>query len=611
MHVRGFTRDPSSGVARPGTFSGLAEKLAHMTKMGFNAIELLPIHEFNEVEYYDPKPTAYDGTRCNFWGYSTVGFFSPMARYGSNPMDGRSVCREVKEMVKACHQAGVEVILDVVFNHTAEGNEMGPTVSFRGLDNRVYYMLAPEGQFYNYSGCGNTVNANHPVVRQFIVDCLRFWVTEYHIDGFRFDLASILTRAPSHWENGKPVANNELDPNAIVTGSVLVEPPILNLISNDPILKVPKHICRRTRAARCGPPGPLRLARALPRRMRARQPPCHAAHALLRADITSSCPHPAAPSHSSRVPSCSLPPSPPHFLSISIGQSVKLIAEAWDAGGLYQVGTFPHWGIWAEWNGKFRDTVRNFIKGTDGFAGEFAERLCGSPQLYANGRAPRHSVNFVTAHDGFTLKDLVSYNKKHNEANGENNKDGEEHNLSWNCGLENKDEGPSTDAVVNGLRSRQTRNLMAALVLSQGVPMFVMGDEYGHSKGGNNNTYCHDAPINWFDWAQAEADEDGLMRFCSKLIHLRHATPSLRLRAHPSGQQISWHGSHPGQPDWSETSRFVSFVVTDQGSLPVYVAFNASHLPIFAHLPDPGQGLRWTVRRPGDYTCLKQSKQRE
>lgn len=515
MHVRGFTKDKSSGVVNPGTYAGLMEKIPHLKRMGFNAIELLPINEFNECEYYGPMNPVTGGVRCNFWGYSTVNFFAPMARYGSQPADGRSVQREVKEMVKACHKAGIEVILDVVFNHTAEGNDQGPTVSFRGLDNRVYYMLAPEGQFYNYSGCGNTFNCNHPVVRQFIVDALRHWVTEYHIDGFRFDLASILTRQSSHWEGGIPLAAipENGDPNMIVTGQALKEPPLIDMISNDGVLR-----------------------------------------------------------------------------------AKKLIAEAWDAGGLYQVGAFPgHMGIWAEWNGKYRDTVRQYMKGTDGFAGEFAERLCGSPQMYvAGGRAPRHSVNFVTAHDGFTLGDVVAYNNKHNEANGENNRDGEEHNLSWNCGTE-KDEGPSVDPAVLELRRRQQRNFLAALMLSQGVPMLHMGDEYGHSKGGNNNTYAHDASMNYFMWDQANKDQDGLMRFCSALVHFRHATPSLRLRAHPTGQQMIWHGHQPNQPDWSEGSRFVAFTLADTGSPALYIAFNASHLAATLTLPNPGEGRRWKL----------------
>ena len=525
-HVRGFTRDPSSGVvAPPGTYAALAEKVPHLVRMGFNALELLPVHEFNEVEYYAP-PSEAGGqpTRCNFWGYSTLGFFAPMARYAAAP-PGDAAAAEFKALVRACHAAGVEVILDVVFNHSAEGNEAGPTVSLRGLDNGVYYMTAPGGQFYNYSGCGNTLQCNHPVVRRFILDCLRHWALEYRIDGFRFDLASILTRAPATWEaaaafGGTPGSASGSDDSGggggddVVRGTPLGEPPLLDLISNDGVLR-----------------------------------------------------------------------------------GRKLIAEAWDAGGLYQVGSFPHWGVWAEWNGKFRDAARQFIKGTDGFAGEFAERLCGSPALYASGgRAPRHSINFVTAHDGFSLADLVSYNRKRNDANGEDNRDGEEHNLSWNCGAGEGDDGDAAGPAVRALRRRQMRNLLAALFLAQGVPMICMGDEYGHTKRGNNNTYCHDSPLNWFDWAAARSDSDGLVRFVSALVAFRASRPALRLRAHPTGEQVAWHGLQPDAPDWSEASRLVAFTVrTGPDASPLYVAFNVSHLPVTLTLPLPGAGRRWRL----------------
>jgi isoamylase len=522
-HVRGFTRHASSGVAaEPGSYAALIEKLPHLVRMGFNCIELLPVHEFNELEYYAPADAAADadagGARCNFWGYSTLGFFSPMARYAAAPA-GEAAAAELKALVRACHVAGVEVILDVVFNHSAEGNEAGPTVSLRGLDNAVYYMTAPEGQFYNYSGCGNTLQCNHPVVRRFILDCLRHWAIEYRIDGFRFDLASILTRAPATWESAAMFGSSgsgpaDDAPAEVARGTPLESPPLLELISNDGVLR-----------------------------------------------------------------------------------GCKLIAEAWDAGGLYQVGAFPHSGVWAEWNGKFRDAARQFIKGTDGYAGEFAERLCGSPALYAaGGRSPRHSVNFVTAHDGFSLADLVAYNRKSNAANGEENRDGEEHNASWNCGASDADDGAAGNAAVRALRRRQQRNLLAALFLAQGVPMVCMGDEYGHTKGGNNNTYCHDSALNWFDWDAAQEDKDGLVRFVAALTAFRAGRPALRLRAHPTGEQVQWHGRAPAKPDWSEASRLVAFTLQEgPGGAPLYCAFNTSHLPVTLALPPPGLGRAWRL----------------
>jgi isoamylase len=619
-HVRGFTKHPSSGAtrtracscatgphARPrahtrradapprtdsrapanagvpaassGTYAAMIEKLPHLVRMGFNALELLPVHEFNEVEYYAPPraEAPEGGARCNFWGYSTLGFFAPMARYAAAP-PGEAAAAELKSLVRACHAAGVEVILDVVFNHTAEGNEQGPTVSLRGLDNSVYYMTAPEGQFYNYSGCGNTLNCNHPVVRRFILDCLRHWAIEYRIDGFRFDLASILTRAPNTWETGViygagpeevAAAGAVAAAGDVVRGTPLAEPPLIDLISNDGVLRV--------RGSAAAPPRGLLLRHTV------RGAPSHLRRPLLARD---SC---CARSHTASL-------SRRRSAAASF-QGKKLIAEAWDAGGLYQVGSFPHWGVWAEWNGKFRDAVRQFIKGTDGYAGEFAERLCGSPALYApGGRAPRHSINFVTAHDGFSLADLVSYNRKNNVANGEENRDGEEHNLSWNCGVSDSDEGDAAGPVVRALRRRQMRNMVAALFLAQGVPMMCMGDEYGHTKGGNNNTYCHDSALNWFDWGTSAADKDGLQRFVAALSAFRASRPSLRLRAHPTGDQVAWHGRQPEKPDWSEASRLVAFTLVDgPACTPLYVAFNTSHLPVTLTLPTPGPGRRWRL----------------
>jgi isoamylase len=509
--VRGFTAAESSRTRSPrGTLAALEERLPHLVGLGVNALELLPLAEFNEMELFDAHSAG--AKRVNFWGYSTVAFAAPMSRFAQ---PGRA-CAELKSLVRACHAAGVEVILDVVFNHSAEGNEQGPTLSLRGLDEAVYYITAPTGEHYNYSGCGNTLNCNHPVVRRFILDCLRRWAVEYRIDGFRFDLASILTRASSSWEAAAVLGEGEgpLDAS-VVRGTPLVEPPLLDLLSNDGVLR-----------------------------------------------------------------------------------GCKLIAEAWDAGGLYQVGTFPHWGVWAEWNGKFRDSARQFVRGTDGAAGDFAERLCGSPSLYARGRRPGHSVNFVTAHDGFTLADLVAYNSKRNAANGEEGRDGEEHNLSWNCGdgPEADGEGPGVDAAVRTLRRRQQRNLLAALFLSQGVPMLTQGDEVGHSKGGNNNTYCHDSQLNWLDWDAVRADIEGLLRFTRALAAFRARHACLRLRSHPDGSQVAWHGVKPFEADWSEASRLVAFTLTASGEHPqLYVAFNASHTPLALQLPPPGEGRAWRL----------------
>lgn len=447
MHVRGFTKHASSEVEHPGTYIGMIEKLAYLKALGINAIELMPSHEFNELEYHAYNPMMSD-YKMNFWGYSTINFFSPMIRYASagNKNCGKEAIKEFKSLVREAHKLGMEVLMDVVFNHTAEGNEMGPTISFRGFDNHVYYMIAPKGEFYNYSGCGNTFNCNHPVVRRFIIDCLRYWVTEMHVDGFRFDLASIMTRASSLWDKVNVFGrSDELVNDTVTTGTPLNEPPLIDMISNDPVLR-----------------------------------------------------------------------------------GVKLIAEAWDCGGLYQVGSFPHWGVWSEWNGQFRDMVRLFIKGTEGTAGIFAQCLCGSPHLYQEGgRKPWHSINFITAHDGFTLADLVSYNQKHNVANGEDNNDGDNHNNSWNCG----EEGEVVSIPVQRLRQRQLRNFFVALMVSQGVPMITMGDEYGHTKGGNNNTYCHDNFINYFRWDMKRADPNGFHRFASLMMNFRRM-PKIRRFSH-------------------------------------------------------------------------------
>ncbi|MEO1378274.1 MAG: glycogen debranching protein GlgX, partial [Cyanobacteria bacterium J06635_10] len=477
MHVRSFTKHPSSTVKHPGTFAGIREKIPYLKELGINAVELMPIFEFDEFENSRPNPQTGE-MLLNYWGYSTVGFFAPKAGYAATGKFGMQA-DELKALVKALHKNGIEIILDVVFNHTAEGNEQGNYISFRGIDNQTYYMLTPEGYYYNFSGCGNTLNCNNPIVRNLVVDCLRYWVSEYHIDGFRFDLASILGRDP--W--GAPLSN----------------PPLLESLAFDPIL------------AKC-----------------------------------------------------------------------KLIAEAWDAGGLYQVGSFPNYGRWAEWNGKYRDSTRKFIKG-DGNVKDMALRLQGSPDLYAAScRTPSTSINFITAHDGFTLADLVSYNHKHNEVNGENNNDGEKDNDSWNCGAEGWTENPS----INNLRRRQIRNALAILMVSQGVPMLLMGDEIGRSKGGNNNTYCHDNELNWLDWALLKDNSD-LFEFVKRCIAFRKAHPILRNRHflnqddHGSGYpEISWHGIQAWNPDFTDYSRTLAFMLCGKQASDIseddyiYVAMN-------------------------------------
>ncbi len=495
MHVRGFTRHASSGVKHAGTYAGLVEKIPHLLELGVNCVELLPVFEFDEFELSRPNPVT-GNLNMNYWGYSTVGFFAPKAGYAATGSSGMQ-CDEFKTMVRALHAAGIEVILDVVFNHTCEGDHRGPSISFRGFDNKTYYMLTPDGYYYNFSGCGNSLNCNHPVVRSMVLECLRYWVAEYHIDGFRFDAAAILGRDP--W--GGPMKN----------------PPLLESAAADPILK------------KC-----------------------------------------------------------------------KLIAEAWDAGGLYLLGNFPNYGRFAEWNGKFRDEVRDFLRGEPGCAGQVATRLAGSPDLYeSSGRGPLASVNFITCHDGFTLRDLVSYNGKHNEANDEGNRDGIDDNRSWNCGAE----GESDDPAINALRTRQIKNALLALFVARGTPMLLMGDEMGRSQGGNNNAYCHDSEMNWLDWSLVRRESD-LLRFTRGVTALRHAHPVLRLPAHPHGDrhgalgfaEISFHGCEPWQPDWS--SRLVALVFTTEttsGPDVVYFAWNTCHEPTWLNLPPLLEGWNWTV----------------
>jgi isoamylase len=498
-HVRSFTRHPSSGEKFPGTFAALRAKIPYLKSLGVNCLELMPIYEFDEFENSRENPETGE-LLVNYWGYSTVGFFAPKAGYAATGRLGMQV-DELKALVKDLHRHGIEVFLDVVFNHTAEGDQRGPTISFRGLDNKTYYMLTPEGYYFNFSGTGNTLNCNNPVVRNMVLDCLRYWAAEYHIDGFRFDLAAILGRDP--------------------TGAPLNNPPLLETLAYDPVL------------AKC-----------------------------------------------------------------------KLIAEAWDAGGLYQVGSFPAYGRWAEWNGKYRDTVRRFLKGDAGVVPELALRVAGSPDLYRE-RGATASINFITAHDGFTLLDLVSYNEKHNEANGENNQDGANDNESWNCGVE----GPTDDPEILALRYRQVRNALAILLTSQGVPMILMGDEGGRTQYGNNNTYCHDNELSWLDWDRV-AEHADLVRFTSALTAFRHAHPVLRNRWHltetdyvGSGYpDLSWHGRAAWQPDWSPESRTLAFMLCGRhgrgGQAPddyVYVAMNTHWEAHGFELPRLPDGHLWHV----------------
>ena len=493
-HVRGFTASPTSGVSAPGTFAGLKEKIPYLQSLGINCLELLPIYEFDEWENNRLHPDTGE-LLLNYWGYSTVGFFAPKAGYAATGGLGMQV-DELKTLIKELHRAGIEVMLDVVFNHTAEGDQRGPYISYRGIDNKTYYILTPEGYYYNFSGCGNTLNCNHPVVRNMVLDCLRYWASEYHIDGFRFDLASILGRD----QFGAPLPN----------------PPLLESLAYDPVL------------SKC-----------------------------------------------------------------------KLVAEAWDAGGLYQVGSFPAYGRWAEWNGKYRDSLRKLIKGEEGMLGEISQRLQGSPDLYWY-RGPTASLNFVTCHDGFTLRDMVSYNDKHNEANGENNNDGANDNNSWNCGWE----GPSTDPGVIALRERQIRNAATILFLSRGVPMLLMGDEVGHTQSGNNNSYCHDNALSWLDWDEVKK-EQGLLRFFSKLLAFRHAHPVLRgdkFFAHRdmvgSGRpDISFHGTRAWQPDWG--GRCLGILLCGKHADPqdndIYVSINMFWDGLPFQTPPPPEGKSWRV----------------
>lgn len=486
-HVRGFTVHPSAKTSNPGTYAGLIEKIPYMKKLGITSLELLPIHEFNEMEY-----ALENGARKNlrnFWGYSTRAFFAPMSRFAASGICGEQI-REFKKLVKACHKAGIEVILDVVFNHTDEGNEQGPVWSMRGIDHSIYYMTeADRKKNCNYTGCGNTVNCNHPVVRQFILDCLRYWHLVMHVDGFRFDLASILTRG----QNGEPLHN----------------PPVVEAIAEDPALR-----------------------------------------------------------------------------------NAKLIAEAWDAAGLYQVGSFPN-RRWSEWNGRYRDDIREFWNGSKHDLRTLVTRFIGSPDLYAkNSQTPQKSINFIACHDGFTLNDVVSYNQKNNLENRENNRDGENHNRSFNYGVD----GPTRDPAILALRLRQMKNLLATLLLSQGVPMLLAGDEFARTQDGNNNAYCQDNEISWLDWTLLDRNKE-LFNFARRLIAFRKTHPILRKTRFlndklDSGKtpDVRWYGPNGSAVDWDGGKTIACWFHTleKQEVEDLYIIFNADETAAHTYqFPEP------------------------
>lgn len=492
IHVRGYTKDKSSGVSAPGTFAGLKDKIPYLKDLGINAVELMPIFEFDEME----SARVVDGVQLyNYWGYNTVSFFAPNTSYAFNEEHNHEG-DELKSLIKALKENGIEVILDVVFNHTAEGNEMGPCFSFKGIDNNVYYMLTPDAHYYNFSGCGNVMNCNHPVVRNFIIDCLRHWAIEYRVDGFRFDLASILGRD----QNGAPMAN----------------PPILESLAFDTVLG-----------------------------------------------------------------------------------KMKLIAEAWDAGGLYQVGSFPSWNRWAEWNGRYRDDMRSFLKGDDGMAGNAITRITGSRDLYSpESRGHKASVNFLTCHDGFTLYDLYSYNEKHNEKNGWNNTDGDNNGHSWNCGAE----GETDDPNVNGLRRRLIKNAFAALLCSRGPAMFFAGDEFCNTQFGNNNAYCQDNIISWLDWSRLEEFKE-IHDFVRHMIQFRKEHPILRKMTKPSSCQfpeISVHNGTPFNASTDYKTKLIGIMYAGRNEEDteddiVFYCMNAYWEPLVMQLPVLPNGKHWHV----------------
>ena len=501
LHVRGFTMDESSGVKHHGTFEGLREKIPYLKELGVNAVELMPIFEFDEMR--DVR-LIDENELIDFWGYNPVSFFAPNTSYCSS-MEYNREGLELKTLIKDLHDNGIEVILDVVFNHTAEGNEFGPCFSFKGFDNQIYYMLTPDGHYYNFSGCGNTLNCNHPVVQNMILDCLRYWVIEYRVDGFRFDLASILGRN----EDGTP----------------LHQPPLLRSLAFDSILG-----------------------------------------------------------------------------------NVKLIAEAWDAGGLYQVGSFPSWKRWAEWNGRYRDDMRRFLKGDDFLAQTAAARITGSPDLYDPAyRGGNASINFLTCHDGFTLYDLYSYNQKHNEANGWGNTDGADDNNSWNCGVE----GETDDPAILALRKRLMKNACAILLCSRGTPMFLSGDEFADTRYGNNNPYCQDNLISWLDWSLLKKNKD-LFDFFQYMIRFRKDHPVIRKDLEPSYLGVpamSTHGLTPDETNFSGDShvvcvRFAGYNEATQKEDLVYLAVNSGWFPVTLTLPELPEHYEWKVAvNTGDPKC--------
>lgn len=499
-HVRGLTAHPSANVKHPGTYAGLIEMIPYFKDLGVTTLELLPVAEFSAIREYRFHPKTKERLD-NYWGYNTINFFAPNGRYSSSGTRGEQVS-EFKEMVKACHKAGLEVILDVVFNHTAEGDDSGSVFSFKGIDNKIYYMLdSKDGSYQNFTGCGNTMNCNHPVVRRFIIECLHYWVLHMHVDGFRFDLASVLGRD----EKG------ELMPN----------PPLLRTIDEDPVLR-----------------------------------------------------------------------------------NTKIIAEAWDAAGAYQVGKFS--GRWAEWNGRFRDDIRRFWRGDTGATGAFATRISGSSDLYGDdGRSPLHSINFVVSHDGFTLNDWTSYDKKHNEDNAHGNADGDNHNLSYNHGVE----GPSDDPAIRQLRLRQSKNMFATLFLSLGTPMMLGGGEMGRTQMGNNNAYCQDNEISWFDWTFKEKNKE-IFRFVNMIIDFRRAHPSIRRPHFYTGQinadtfspDIIWYGANGNHPDWNGTDLSLAILInghyaTDRAHMDddIFIMFNANDKPSYFIVPDAPNGGKWRL----------------
>ena len=485
VHVRGFTIHPSSGVDHPGTYRGLIEKIPYFKELGITAVELMPVQEFNENESTDINSQTGKPLK-NYWGYDPVAFFAPKASYSSSEGVGHQR-KEFKEMVQAFHKAGIEVILDVVFNHTAEGNEKGPTLSFRGIDNRIFYMLSDDKRFYkDYSGTGNTINANHPVVRDHILTALRYWVEEMHVDGFRFDLATILSR----------------DCN----GRLQQDTPVLELIADDRVLK-----------------------------------------------------------------------------------DVRIIAEPWDAAGAYEVGSFSK-RRWAEWNGRYRDVIRRFWRGDDGTLGLFAQRICGSADIYSmSGKGPECSINFITCHDGFTMNDLVSYNTKHNEANGENNHDGTNENLSANYGVE----GKTADVQIEAIRKRQIKNFLLTLLISRGVPMLSGGDEFRRTQGGNNNAYCQDNEISWYDWNLLEQHQE-VFKFTRALLAFRRAHPVLSKEKFYTEAEIHWFSPHGELPNWDDSkNKKLACLIHENTHTKIYLMFNAGTEGADFNLPKMPLDVSW------------------